>query len=237
MFQKIPTLALFLFFGLTVIFWSCETEDPGPLQEINKDFSVLDFDRLEMGSALNITVEQGSTYSVEVRGDRRNVDDLDVYKKGSTLVVEFERENNRKHQTYISITMPRLEAVTFSGASVSKIRGFESADDINFILSGSSVSQLDASYREVNLILSGGSTLSMSGIGEEIEAEISGASVLTAFDYPVHQANVSITGASSGKVNVGEQLKAVASGASSLLYRGDPSVTSDVSGASIVQKD
>src|SRR5262245_15741582 len=98
---------------------SCDNEDPGPLQEVHKEFAVTDFDRLEMGSALNITVEQGNIFSVEVRGDRRNINDLDVYKSGNTLIIEFDENGNRRHDTYVSITMPRLEGVYFSGASIS----------------------------------------------------------------------------------------------------------------------
>ena len=233
---KTPLIA-FLFALLTIFSISCDTEDPGPLQEDRKDFPIIDFDRLEMGSGLNIKVEQSNTYGIQVRGDRRNVDDLEVYKSGSTLIVKFEDNNNRKHQTYITITMPRLEAVNFSGACVSKVTGFQSDDDIEFILSGASVAQLDADYDEVNVSLSGASSLAMSGAGDQIHADVSGASVLTAFDYLVREADITVAGASSGKINVDEQLRAKASGASSLLYRGNPSVTSEVSGASVVQKD
>jgi hypothetical protein len=39
----------------------------------------------------------------------------------------------------------------------------------------------------------------MSGLGDEINAEVSGASVLTAFDYPVREATVNLSGASKRK--------------------------------------
>src|SRR5688572_25071443 len=124
-----PLFAL-AFIVLSLIFTSCHHEDPGPLQEDRRDFAVTDFDRLEMGSAFNIVVEQGNSYSVTVKGDRRNIDDLDVYKSGNTLVIEFEDNANRRHDTYIAITMPALKAVNFSGASDSKIRGFESSEQL-----------------------------------------------------------------------------------------------------------
>ncbi len=87
-----------------------------------------------MGSAFNIEVEQGNAFSVKVKGDRRNIDDLNVYKNGNTLVVEFDDDDaNRHHDTYISITMPSLKGVNFSGGSVSKIRGFESEEDLDLL--------------------------------------------------------------------------------------------------------
>jgi hypothetical protein len=133
--------------------------------------------------------------------------------------------------------MPWLDGANFSDASSSRINGFESDEDLDLYVSGASVCQLHAGYREVNLSLSGASTLLMSGLGDEINAEISGASVLTAFDFPVREANVNVSGASSGKLTVTDELKAVAEGASSLIYRGNPSVTSAVSGGSAVIKE
>lgn len=237
MFSSIKTPVKFLLSALVMILISCEREDPGPLQETRKHFSDVDFDRLEMGSALNIEVEQANTFSIEVEGDRRNIDDLDVYKSGNTLIIEFDDNANRHHDTYVKITMPTLEAVNFSGASVSTIRGFESDDHIDFYLSGSSVAQLDADYREVKAVVSGSSSLVLYGSGEELTAEISGASSLKAFNFPVGQATLNVSGSSEGRVTVTNELKVIANGASSVLYRGNPVLTSNTSGASTVEKD
>jgi len=226
-------LCLFLAFNLL----SCECEDPGPVQRTEKEFDMIDFDRVEITSALDVRVEQSNVYSAQVRGDRRNVDDLDVYKSGSTLIIKFDDNSNRNHETFVTITMPHLEGVNFSAASSSKVNGFESDKDLDLYVSGASVCQLSVGYREVNLNLSGASSLVMSGLGDEINAEISGASVLTAFDYPVRQADVNVSGASNGKVTVTDELKVAAEGASSLIYRGNPSVSTSVSGGSAVIKD
>ncbi len=237
MLKQFKTRFAFFFLSSLIILSSCETEDPGPLQEVVREFPVVGFDRLEMGSAFNIRVEQSNTYSIYVKGDRRNVDDLEVFKSGSTLVVRYDDFGNRYHTTYITITMPDLKSANFSGACVSYVTGFESDEELDFYLSGASVCQLDAGYREINVVLTGASTLHMYGLGDEINAQISGASVLNAYDFPVRQADLDISGASNGKVTVTDELTAVATGASSLLYRGNPKVTSTVSGASSVRRD
>lgn len=216
---------------------ACDREDPGPLQKVNKEFVVTDFDRLEMGSEFHIRVEQGNAFSVSVQGDRRNVDDLEVYRQGNTLVIEFDDQRDRHHDTYIDITMPRLKAINFSGASDSKVRGFSSEDDIDLYLSGASICQVDAEFNRINLFMSGGSEILLFGAGDELEGEISGASSLKAFDYPVRSATIEISGASESKVTVTEELNVTAGGASSVVYRGEPSVNADTSGASSVQKD
>jgi hypothetical protein len=231
------TLYTLLMLGLGFLFNGCESEDPGPLQDASRDYAILDFDEVEMGSGFNIRIEQANTFSIHVEGDRRNLNDLDVFKSGSALIIRYDENEDRNHQTYITITMPELRKVNFSGGCISVIEGFESDGTLDFILSGGSVAQLDAGYRDMNLIVSGGSVLKMFGLGDVITADVSGASVINAFDFPVREASIRLTGASSAKVTVSDALEVVASGASHVSYRGNPSVDSDLSGGSTVHTD
>jgi hypothetical protein len=224
---------------ISVLFSSCyyETEDPGPIQEVEREFTVIDFDRLEIGDAMNINVEKGNYFEISVRGDRRNVDDLSVDKEGNTLVMRFDENRNRRHDTYITIVMPDILSANFSGASDSRISGFYDLEVFDIYLSGASVCQLDINAKELSARLSGASHLDLYGEGEYLEAKLSGASSLKAFHYDVVDAHINASGASYGSLTVADELHAVASGASVIRYRGNPVVTSEVSGASSVKQD
>lgn len=234
--NRLFTYALVLMSSAVVS--SCfQSEDPGPVQEIEKEYSLTDFDRLEMGDAFNIDVEQGNFFEISVRGDRRNLDDLIVRKEGSTLVIRYEDNRKRRHDTYINITLPVIASANFSGASDSRISGFHDLEAFDFYLSGASVSQLDLNATRLNVVLSGASYLNLRGTGEDLRAELSGASVLKGYYFPVTDADIRASGASDGHVTVSNSLKATASGASVILYRGNPTVIADVSGSSSVRRD
>ena len=85
--------------------------------------------------------------------------------------------------------------------------------------------------------LSYASQLKLGGNGENITGSITGASKLNAFDYPVDQCDFVISGASSAKVDVSLNLKANVSGASMVIYRGNPQMDIQTSGASEVKHD
>lgn len=235
--KTIKLLAITLISAMSLFLSSCYTEDPGDLRPTEETYEIVDFDRLEMGDDFVIRVEQGNFFSVSARGDERNIDDLIVRKDGSTLVVRYDDNHNRKHDTYIDITMPVLHEVNFSGASNSVVTGFSHEGVFKISLSGASVSQIDLDGDVTDVSLSGASTLTIAGSATELSAGVSGASVLKAFNFPVEEAYVNASGASSVKVTVAHNLNAVASGASSILYRGSPAVTSNVSGGSSVQQD
>jgi len=230
-----------LFFLLAIIattMTSCFQEDPGPQQNEQKSFSVVDFDRLEGSEALDITVQQGSIFSITATGDSRNLNDLDIHKNGSTLIMKFSTQRNRHYTTYVTITMPSLMGFSFSGAVNGKIAGFaQESSRFDISLSGASVVQVDASTDLTYAQLTGASQLRLSGAGKKIEAVVSGASTLSAFDFPVEEVKIVVTGASQAKLNTSQILSASISGASGVLYRGSPVVEADVTGASSLGRD
>jgi hypothetical protein len=163
---------------------------------------------------------------------------LKVYKNGSSLVVKYDDNHNRKHDTYIYITMPELFGATLTGATDSKISGFSNdKSTFDFHLSGASYAQIDMVASDMNLNISGASHLRISGITTSMDADVSGASVLSAFNLTAEDAHVHVSGASEAKVNVTTSLHATASGASTIVYKGFPVLTRDSSGASSIHHD
>lgn len=222
---------------LAVINSACNLqEDPGPIQFTEQHYSITDFDRLDIGDAMYITVAQGAIFKIEAQGDRRNLDDLQISKVGNTLVARFNTNRNRRHTTSITITMPELRSANFYGATTAAVTGFES-DDFSMNLSGASLAQMDLITTNCNVILSGASNLSLSGTTANIKADISGASLLKAYNMMAEDVTITVSGASHCYVRASATLVADASGASSVLYRGDATVTSKVSGSSSIMKD
>ncbi|WP_420151254.1 head GIN domain-containing protein [Spirosoma sp.] len=216
---------------------SLKREDVGPYQSAQQTYSFTNFDRLDMGSAFTVTVQQGPTYSITVEGDRRNLDDLDVYTRNGTLRAQYRVSRNRKYSTTFRITMPTLRGVDFSGAARSTITGFTDLSDLDVRLSGASEGEFTVQSARTNVELSGASKLRMNGNGTSLTANLSGASLLQGFSYPVSEANLDASGASKANVNVANSLVVEASGASSVRYLGSPSLRQRVSGASSVERE
>ncbi len=228
---------LFPVIMLSLLCFSCIDEDPGLRQQDTRSYAIIDFNRLEVSDALVVDVRRGVSYSIEVQGDRRNLDDLQVYKNGNTLVVRFDNGRPRQYTTHLTITMPILTGFDFSGAVNARVSGFNLVDRMDISLSGATMAQLDQDITNLYFSLSGASQLRLSGSGEKIDGTIFGASILSGFEYTAVEARLMVTGASNGKVTVTQQLDVTATGASVVLYRGEPQVKVDLSGSSIVQKD
>lgn len=211
--------------------------DRGPYEEVNQSYALADFDQLDMGSAFNIEVKQGTSFHIDVRGNRSDVDDLDVYTRNGVLYAKYRNSRSRRYTTYFTITMPTVRGVDFSGASKSTISGFTNLRNVDITLSGASKSTVDLDATNLTFDLSGASTLDLLGQGSLLDGELSGASHLEAFDYAASDATLDVSGASRARVSVSRNLDVTASGASNVRYRGNPSVRQNTSGASSVQRD
>lgn len=209
-----------------------------PKDEKQKTFDVKDFDRLDMGNAYDIEVVQSTSFSIKAAGDSRDIDDLLVVERNGTLNISY--RNNwriRRYRMNIEIEMPTLKKVDFSGASTSSIKGFDNLSDLEIDLSGASKAVFLINAKNYDINLSGASDLELEGKSQKIYAELSGASKLEAFSIDVETASLNLSGASSGRVNVSQQLKVRASGASKVRYRGTAKVDSELSGSSKIEKE
>jgi Putative auto-transporter adhesin, head GIN domain len=206
-------------------------------QELKRTFNLSGFDKLDIGSAFIITVTQGNDYKVDVRGREQDVKEISARVSDNTLDLHYPSNwsgwRNRK-EVYVTITMPKLAGVEFSGATKSNVSGF-SSEKLAIQVSGASSAIFNVNAKKLSLDCSGASGLKITGDGQVMNAEISGASNINAFDFKVATANIDASGASDVKVHVTSKIVAEASGASSVRYKGGPSITSNTSGAGSIK--
>jgi hypothetical protein len=154
--------------------------------------------------------------------------------------------------------MPRLDALTLSGASKATAAGFDSGAD--FILNVSGASQATVTGLKVDKITmdisgasraggdidaagdatlqaSGASNINITGKAVEGDIESSGANTVNLAGFAVNDARVNISGASNATINATGAISGDVSGASRLYYTGDPSLGAvHTSGASSISK-
>jgi hypothetical protein len=208
-------------------------------QEVNRTYNVSGFTKLSLGNAFKIDVKKGSSYRVIVSGKAEDLDDLEYGVSKTTLRIGYKNNGWRKSRENIrvSITMPSLDGVDFSGACTAKVGGFEGGFGMNIDVSGASRVEMSFSAEKVDLDLSGASRLTIIGKAVSLQGEISGASEFNGKQFPVQEANLEASGASNASVVANSSLRADASGASRISYTGKVrEVRSSTSGAGSIRR-
>jgi len=225
------------------------------------DFSYSDFAKIEIGNAFNVDIVKADSYLVRVTVDDNMYEYLDINKQGDTLHIRLKWNYDYDYETITrtaTINLPDLEKLGLSGASKAKVDGFSSSHTLDFDLSGASnvnISNMRAGNTNITLSgaskasgsiemadgtfdLSGASSLELQGAADDVDIEASGASDFGLSDFSVVDADVNLSGASDAIINASGRLDANLSGASELLYIGNPTMGSikTSSGSKISQK-
>jgi len=222
-----------------------------------EEFNFSDFTRVEVGSAFEVEVVQSGSYSVSVTADDNLFDYIQVSKQGTTLKIRLKTAQYIATTTMAEITMPQLRGLDLSGATRGTVSGFSStesldievsgasslnlvemsAGDVKFDISGASKVTGDIAAGDADFDVSGASTVQLEGSASDIVVEASGASHAKLAGFPVNNADVRLSGASTGTVNLDGKLDADLSGASKLEYIGEPTMGNiNTSGASTLSK-
>lgn len=173
------------------------------------------FKGVQAGGATELQITVGKDFSVELEGDD-NILPL-VRTEVRAGVLHIERNGNFWSRTKLvaRITMPEFDNLDLSGASRASVAGVDS--------------------NNVKLEASGASQIEISGTAQDLTASLSGASKLDAANLRALRANIDASGASKAQIFASESVTADTSGASKIVYAGNPAtVNKDASGASSI---
>jgi len=216
--------------------WQGGTVGSGNLE--TEEYAFTEFTEVEISSAFEFEIEQSSSYSINVTADDNIMEYVQVSQDGSTLKIELRRVIWLGPVILkASVTMPQLHGLDVSGASRGTVSNFSSTEDLAIMVSGASRVAGEITAGNVDFDISGASTIQLEGSANDMVADVSGASRFNLDDFTVNNADVDLSGASSGTINLNGRLDADLSGASKLWYIGEPTMGDiNTSGASTISK-
>jgi uncharacterized protein YdeI (BOF family) len=257
----ILAIALVTLVATVAVFTGCVrvdmSEKNGPITTQTYDYS--GFTGIEIGSAMQLEVIPSASYNVTITAGKNIIDDIRVSMSGDVLKIETDGWHFSwwwRSGPKVTVNMPELKSLDLSGATNTNAVGFKSANDFRLKISGASEINMDMETgyftTEIsgassvngrltadgsNVELSGASKINLTGAGGDLKLHGSGASQAFFSYYTVNNADVELSGASSGDLDVQGRLDVDLSGASHLRYSGNPAMgTIDVSGASDLDK-
>jgi hypothetical protein len=203
--------------------------------------NVEDFHAIDVSSAIDLQLSQGSENSVAVsaEGDQNKANIKTVVKNG-VLKIWYEQKHwrwggGRKIRVYVAAK--NLDRVTASGACDVRVNGVLSCIELLVGLSGASDFKGQVNAGSLKFDLSGASDVVVSGKAGNLSIGASGASHFKGYDLVADNCRIDASGASDIKITVNKVLNAEASGATNIDYKGTGMI-GDIrtSGASNIRK-
>jgi hypothetical protein len=208
-----------------------------------REYDFTDFNRIEILSPFAVEISRSNDYAVSVTANDNLYEYIDVTQSGNTLRIRLRPFLSFRSTTLrAEITLPELISIEMSGASSGNVADFQTDKDVDITVSGASrleIVSLQAADVTVEISgasrasgfvkcentsveVSGASSLELDGSAEGARLEASGASSLRLQEFYLLHASVILSGASNGNVEVNGTLDVDISGASRLVFGGNP---------------
>jgi len=232
-------LSFCLFMCVSTFSAGCHMRDfRGDGNVVKQDRKVSSFNGLEISGAFEIILNQGDIEAVTVEADENILPYIRTEVVNGTLIIET-KDKPFHHATRMKvyITIKGLKSIDLSGAIDLQTQNRLNLSDLEIDVSGASNANLDIAVQKLSLDGSGASKLIFKGSAVEVKMDLSGASNIYAFDMPVENYTISLSGAGKAEINVLKKLSVEISGAGSIKYKGSPAmIDEDVSGAGTIKK-
>ncbi len=193
-----------------------------------QSYDVEDFEAIAVYGQMQLEVVQGSKTTVEVESSSGTLSALKPIVKEGVLTLESEDEEYddciflcKRSHIILRVTAPTAPDIRLTSISTLNMEGFQRGT-WNLDLSDRTFAEVSGKADAVNANLTGASNIHFTGSSATLTVNAHGASTIEAGDFTVQNANVELSGASYGLIDVRNELTARTSGASTLLYRTEP---------------
>jgi len=227
--------------AIVFVLSSCSFQNiKGDDNVISKSYTENGFKDIDVSSALEVHMTQGTAYSLKIEGEKNIVDLLNVKTKGDKLEIDIQDKISFSPTRPIKvfITSPAYRDISGSGAcSFYTVQKLISTGDIKVDLSGSCTAKLELDAKKIVVDASGATDIELLGTATELDIDASGSTAIRAFGLITQITTLDMSGAGDAEVFASKSLSVDLSGAATVKYKGNPSsLKQEISEAGNVSK-
>jgi hypothetical protein len=204
-----------------------------------QSYDLTDFERITIHGDIDVTVLQGEGFAVELSADDNLIDLVQIVQHGEELRIGWSRPVRLERAHVVCVVhLPKLTGAAVHGVSKLHLKSL-TADTLHVTVTGASRVDGELTGGAVTMEVSGASQARLVGQAETLDASISGASTAKLEGLTVsRRATIEASGASTARIHAIGELGMSASGASSVIYLGSPTITrSNANGASSIRPE
>jgi uncharacterized RmlC-like cupin family protein len=207
--------------------------------------SIGEFSRLQSGGSATVRVHEGLEYAVEITTDSNLASHVRTEVVGGELRLGLDWGSYSFTKLIIDVYSPALHAlaaVSSSGSGVIEILEPLQSQSMSMRISGSGsikadLIMTDLIMTELEFVISGSGAAKITGRSKALSLRISGSGEFNGRDFEAERASVRVSGSGRARVWASQSLDAVISGSGDLFYRGNPQMSTHISGSGKIRPE
>lgn len=194
------------------------------------------FTGVKVAGPMDVELNAGDTYKVELEADDNLLKYLIIEKRGSNLEVRLKDNINLRNVTiHIAVQMPSVKNVEVAGSgSVTSHSRLAHPDKMHLIVGGSGNILMDINSPKVEASIGGSGNIKLQGETRDLDISIGGSGSFAGKELKSEKAQITIGGAGDVVVNASLNLDVTIGGSGSVQYVGSPSIKQSIGGSGSV---
>jgi hypothetical protein len=189
---------------------------------VKKDRTASGFNGIRVSSGIDVYLTQGDKESITVEADENLHEYIITEVKGDVLHVYSDVNIRHAEMTRVHVTIKNVTSLKTSSAGNIIGESPVKTDNIELGTSSAGDIKIELYAKTADIDISSAGDISLSGEADILKANLSSAGDLYAYDFKTKEADVSVSSAGNAQLFVTENLKARASSAGDINYKGDP---------------
>jgi len=221
-----------------VVLMSCSNDDKisgeGPI--VTEEITIADFKGIETFGDNRVVVSKGAVQKVEVTGHSNIIDRLKRNVASGIWKMELEEGNYSNADLSFNIIVPVINSVDLYGSGEVVINEHNSEENMDVRIYGSGNIELgeNEGCNNLDLLIEGTGNIkafdSFSDL-ENLEVDIIGSGFYEGFPVISKKCAITIEGSGRAKIYAEDLLNVKIVGSGIVSYKGDPSITMDITGS------
>lgn len=189
---------------------------------VRKERKAGDFTGVKVSTGIDVYLSQGNNMSITVQADENLHEYILTEVRNDVLYVHTDANIRRAEMKRVYVTMKDINYLSTSSAG--DIIGETPVKTDDLLLNASSAGdiKLEVYADNVEIDISSSGDISITGEADSMEADLSSAGDLNAYNFVVREADLRVSSAGDADIHVTERLKAKASSAGDINYKGNP---------------
>jgi citrate lyase gamma subunit len=189
---------------------------------VTKERKAENFSGIKVSSGIDVYLKQGNNETISVEADENLHEYIITEVKQGVLHVYTDANIRRAERKRVYVTMRDIESIQTTSAG--DVIGETPVKSDRLKLSASSAGdiKLEVYAKDIEANISSSGDVTLTGEADFLEVDLSSAGDLNAYNLEVREADVSVSSAGDADIYVSERIKARASSAGDINYRGNP---------------
>jgi hypothetical protein len=189
---------------------------------VKKERKAGSFTGVKVSTGIDVFLSQGNNISIQVEADENLHEYILTEVEGNVLHV-YTDANIRKakmKRVYVTVKDVNYLSTTSAGDMIGEtpIR----TDDLKLNASSAGDVKLEVYAKTVEADISSSGDMTLTGEADMLEGDLSSAGDLNAYNFKVREADIDVSSAGNADIYVTERLRARASSAGDINYKGNP---------------